>query len=131
MYNPTTIKNADGSKKPHPIVAFKATVRMAAEQAYKGPPLEVAIRVDCLFVMPRPMSLLKKKSPEGRIGHTSKPDRDNLDKAILDSLNGLLWVDDCQICAGEIEKVYQSRSEQPHVVVTVGRYSVDGHCNPN
>ena len=34
----------------------------------------------------------------------SKPDRDNLDKAVLGAIGKRLWKDDGQVCAGTIEK---------------------------
>lgn len=123
VYTPTKIKNADGSKKDHPIVAFKATVRMAFERRYSGAPLEGALRVDCCFVMPRPQRLLGKKDPDSRIPHESKPDRDNLDKAVLDALKGLMWTDDCQASVGLIEKWYAAREEAAHVVIRVFRWN--------
>jgi Holliday junction resolvase RusA-like endonuclease len=119
MYTPTSIKNADGSRKPHPIAAFKATVRMAFRDAYKGPPLSGALRCDCLFVMPRPKNLIWKTRSMPRLPHVAKPDRDNLDKAVLDALKGLAWIDDCQVCQGAIDKFIASGYEQPHVVITI------------
>lgn len=123
MYTPTKIKNADGSKKDHPIVAFKATVRMAFERRYSGAPLEGPLRVDCCFVFPRPQRLLRAKDPDGRIPNDSKPDRDNVDKAVLDSLKGLMWIDDCQAAVGLIEKWYAAKGEASHVVVRVFRWN--------
>lgn len=103
----------------HPIKAFKATVRMAAQSAYNGPPLEGALQVDCVFVFPRSKAMIWKRKPMPRVRHTKKPDRDNCDKAVLDALNGLLWRDDCQVCAGELEKWIASGDEQPHVIIRV------------
>lgn len=54
-----------------------------------------------------------------RLPHAKKPDRDNLDKAYLDALRGLLWIDDAQICDGRIEKWIAAGDEQPHVLITV------------
>lgn len=119
MYTPTKIKNADGTKKDHPIVAFKSTVRMAFERKYSGAPYGLPLRVDCCFVMPRPQKLLRKTDPEGRIPHAQKPDRDNLDKAILDALKGLSWVDDSQISSGLIEKWWAAKNEGPHAIVVI------------
>lgn len=119
VYDVTTIKSADGSKKPHPIVAFKATVRLAAEMAYQGPPMTGPLNVSVYAVFPRPQNMVWKTKAMPREYHTKKPDRDNIDKAVLDSLKGLLWVDDCQICCGEVEKWIAAGSEQPHVVITI------------
>jgi Holliday junction resolvase RusA-like endonuclease len=119
MYTPTKIKTADGKKKDHPIVAFKATVRMAFERKFSGSPFTAPIRVDCCFVMPRPQKLMRKSDPSGRIPHAQKPDRDNLDKAVLDALKGLAWIDDCQASAGFIEKWWTAKDEAAHVVVCI------------
>jgi len=103
----------------HPIAAFKASVRLAASQAFTGAPLAGPLRVDCLFIFPRTKNQIWKSRPMPRIWHAKKPDRDNCDKAVLDALSGLLWLDDSQVCAGTIEKWIAAGDEQPHVVVTI------------
>lgn len=107
------------AKKEHAIHAFKSTVRMAARQAYSGAPLEGPLKVDATFVFPRPGRLRWKTRPMPREPHASKPDRDNCDKAILDALKGLAFVDDGQVCAGQIEKWIAAGDEQPHVTVII------------
>ena len=102
-----------------PVDAFKAGVRLAASQAFSGAPLEGPLRVDSVFVFPRPKHMIWKTKPMPRVWHAKKPDRDNVDKAVLDALTGLLWRDDAQVCAGGQEKWIASGDEQPHVVVTV------------
>lgn len=119
IHEVTHIKNADGSRKHHPIQAFKATVRHAAALEYQGPPLTGPLRVDVCCVFPRPQGMIWKKKLMPREPHAKKPDRDNVDKAILDSLKGLLWVDDAQVCQGSIEKWIAGGDEQAHVVLTV------------
>jgi Holliday junction resolvase RusA-like endonuclease len=54
-----------------------------------------------------------------RLPHDKKPDRDNLDKAFMDALKGLAWLDDAQVCQGEIRKWIASGYEQPHVTVRI------------
>jgi Holliday junction resolvase RusA-like endonuclease len=103
----------------HPVQNFKATVRMAFREAYEGPPLKGALRCDCLFIMPRPKNLIWKTRSMPRLPHVVKPDRDNLDKAVMDALKGLAWIDDSQICQGNIEKWIASGDEQPHAVITI------------
>lgn len=120
IHEVTHIKNpVTGERKPHPIAAFKATVRMAFQEAYTGRPLEGPLRVDLTCVMPRPKSMIWKTRAMPRIPHTGKPDRDNLDKSVLDALKSLAWVDDCQVCQGEIQKWIASGYEQPHVVIRI------------
>ena len=105
--------------KDHPVWAFKAAVALAAQQAYQGPPLEGPLQVSAVFVLPRPSRLRWKTRPMPRQWHTGKPDRDNLEKALYDALNGCLWRDDSQVCDGPITKVIAAGDEQPHVEVTV------------
>lgn len=103
----------------HPVQAFKASVRIAAAIAYDGPPLDGPLQVDCVFTFPRPKAMVWKNKPMPRVWHAKKPDRDNLDKAVLDALSGLLWRDDCQVCSGSLEKWIAAGDEQPGVRVTV------------
>ncbi len=102
----------------HPVNNFKATVRMAAQQypikMFTGP-----LRVDCVFVLPRPQNKRWKTKPMPRYYHTTKPDKDNLEKAVLDALSGILWVNDSQVSAGDVIKFVAAGDEQPHVEITV------------
>ncbi len=125
MYSPTTVKTKAG-RKAHPIVAFKTAVRAAAfGKGFDGTNLlDSALRVDCCFVFPRPQRLLRKNDPKCRLPHTIKPDRDNLDKAVLDSLTGLVWVDDCQASTGLVEKYYAASGEVPHVAIVITKMEV-------
>lgn len=68
-----------------------------------------------------PKSYTKKKRLEiekGLARPMKKPDLDNIAKIILDSLNGVAYIDDKQIVELEIKKYY---SEQPRVEVEIGR----------
>ena len=58
-------------------------------------------RVDWIAYLPMPKSWskTKKESQQGRL-HQSKPDRDNIDKAILDAL----FKDDSMVAQGVMEK---------------------------
>lgn len=98
---------------------FKAITRMAAHQVFQGPPLEGPLRVDMLFVFPRTKGQQWKRKPMPRIRHAKTPDFDNLIKSTADSLKGLVWIDDAQICDGRIEKWIAAGDEQPHVLLTV------------
>lgn len=53
------------------------------------------------------------------IRHIKKPDRDNLDKAVLDALTGIFWIDDCQVCDGRIRKRIASGDESEGVFVSI------------
>jgi Holliday junction resolvase RusA-like endonuclease len=118
VYTPQTLGKGD-TKRPHPIHAFKATLRMVAEQSYTGPPLSGPLRMDLLLVFPRQSAKVWKTKPMPRYRHYIKPDRDNCEKAVLDALKGLVFVDDCQVCAGEPEKWHAAGDEQPHCEITI------------
>ncbi len=102
-----------------PVDAFKATVRLAAAEVYRGPPLDGPVCVNLVFTFPRPKSMIWKIKPMPRLRHAKKPDRDNLDKAVLDALTGLMWRDDAQVCDGSITKWIAAGDEQPGVEITV------------
>lgn len=62
----------------------------------------------------RPGRLLKSGAPPGRIPYTAKPDRDNLDKAVLDALTDAgVWRDDAQVYDGRIRKFYVALGMAP------------------
>lgn len=103
----------------HPVQTFKASVRLAAQQAYQGPPLSGPVGLVVVFVLPRPGRLRWKTRPMPRCLHQGKPDLDNLIKAVKDSLNGLVWRDDGQIAHANLSKVYASGDEQPCVTVEI------------
>lgn len=99
------------AKKSHAIHDFKASVRLAATQAYRGAPLTGPLDVSLVFVFP-------SKSKHRKLKPT-KPDCDNLAKACLDCLNKLLYLDDGQVTCLCVEKYHAERNEQPHVLVTI------------
>ncbi len=107
-YDPSTTDKAD----------FLAAIRHKAPiEPFLGP-----LQVDCYFFFKRPNShfgtgkkagVLKDNAPDWKI---SKPDRDNLDKLVMDSMKDIFWKDDAQACAGSIYKRY---SLNPRTVIVV------------
>lgn len=80
------------------LVRFWVTQYLKKIPGWK--PYENALCVDLTFHMGIPISWSKKKRIQainGEIRPTKKPDADNLVKSVLDSCNGLLWVDDAII----------------------------------
>ena len=72
-------------------------------------PLEGPLKVFLGCVMPMPKSKSKKwkeAALTGAILPTKKPDCDNIAKLILDSLNGVFFVDDSQVVDLQCVKVY-------------------------
>lgn len=127
VYDVKTIKCADGTKKPHPIVAFKATIRHSVQQMYQLAPLEGPLQIRIRAVFPRPKSMIWKTKPMPRVLHTSTPDADNVTKAVQDAVNQILWRDDSQIAIETCEKWIAAGDEQPHVVLTAWKYIAGEH----
>lgn len=82
-------------------------------------PLECAIEIKMVFVMPIPKSTSKKKREKMVVGetkHTKKSDLDNLIKNLFDCMNGIVFVDDKQVFKLDAVKVY---GEEPRTEITV------------
>ena len=84
---------------------------------FRDDPWEIPLALDLLFYMPIPTStsqIKKTQMANGIIGHIKKPDLDNLQKFLLDCLNGLIIRDDSQICEIRAKKLY---SHKPGTVI--------------
>ena len=105
---------------------WKGEIALAARPHCPREPLAGPLYVDIDFLFPRPQRLLSKKSPEGEIPHTSKPDRDNCEKAVLDAMTTLgFWVDDGQVCGGEVRKLYAKKGAASGARIRVHAFAED------
>lgn len=89
----------------HPIHAYRAAVAAAARAAgagVHGEPVQVVID----FIFKRPKSHLRKAGVKADAPRLPRPDIDNLEKAVLDALNGVAWEDDTQVACVVKEKSY-------------------------
>lgn len=67
--------------------------------------------------IPKASSRAKRLEMElARILPTKKPDIDNIAKLVMDSLNGVAWEDDKQVCALEASKFY---GERPRIEIII------------
>ena len=114
-YLPTVKRN--GRKVEHPITAYRARVVQAARQVCSEP-IQGAVAIMIRVVYPRPQKYLAKKYPDERLYYPSCPqDWDNIGKGICDSLNGIAYDDDHQICSVGMLKQMVGRDEEPHTYV--------------
>ena len=116
---------------------WKRQVRAAAATALTGwnlyPP-GVAVEVHLAFRIARPRShlrggrfsgMLKAQAPRH---HVQTPDRDNLEKAVIDALGNfaglppLVWCDDCQVVDGRTSKRWAAPGEPPGVAVAIWEF---------
>jgi Holliday junction resolvase RusA-like endonuclease len=87
FYNPPT---ADSWKK-----AIQAAFLMN-----RKPPITAPVYLAVKF-------FFHKTSCLHGIPHTVKPDKDNLEKAVMDALTAIqIWKDDCQVYGGNTEKYW-------------------------
>ena len=113
-----TPKTADGWK-----YAVKQAVLKHFMRAEEG-----AFSISCLFVFPRPnghygsgrkADMLKPSAPRY---HTQKPDRDNLEKAVMDAITatGVVWRDDSQSDVGCVRKKWvDSENPRPGCLISI------------
>lgn len=91
-------------------VSIQKIVLMAHADRTDGP-----VSVVMCFNLERPKSVTEKK----RLLPWTKPDVDNLAKAVLDACNGILWEDDSRICDLMLRKRYAPAGEWPSITVQV------------
>ena len=99
---------AHGTYTPKRCRDYKAAVAIAAKAAMQGKePMEGAVHIILQFTFAIPKSWPKKKRLYGGIvGHTSRPDWDNLSKSVTDACIGIVYNDDSQIVSASVEKRY-------------------------
>ena len=111
-----------GVYTPGTADAWKARVAHEAKLACRDR-LEGPVRLDVEFVFPRlkghftGKGALSRSAPLG--WRDSKPDRDNLDKGLLDALRGIAFDDDARVCCGEITKRWADIGEESGALVVV------------
>lgn len=108
MYTPAKTAAYEG------LVALAARDAMGAASPFPGP---LAVEIEAVHTVPASWS--KKRRHEALSGSThptTKPDIDNIAKAIADGGNGVAWVDDKQIARLLVTRRY---GETPGVHVRV------------
>ena len=105
---------------PAKTVAYESLVSHAAHQAMDGGALiDCAVHVFMTITCQVPASWSKKKQAAAllqQIRPTTKPDIDNVEKAIFDGCNGVVWRDDVCVVAVTKEKRYGS-TPGVHVII--------------
>jgi Holliday junction resolvase RusA-like endonuclease len=106
---------------PEKTASYENLVKVKAQEAMSGePPFETsAVLYASLFVVP-PASWSKKKREKALmwdIDPTSKPDIDNVLKCLCDSMNGIVFRDDKQVCEVHICKRYDNAARADVKVV--------------
>ena len=98
LYTPAKTANYEG------LVAHAAQAAMAGRPMFDG-----AVACNVFIDAPVPASWSQKKQRmalAGEVLPTTKPDADNVVKAIFDGLNGVLWRDDVLVVDLRVRKRY-------------------------
>lgn len=112
----TTIGGHARAYTPAKTVAYESTVALMARQAMgASSPMAGPLAVSIIATWPIPASWSKKRR-ESEVFKASRPDLDNIAKAIGDGCNGIVWADDSQIVDLRCVKRY---GQIPGVVVEV------------
>lgn len=102
------------TRKYEEWVAHNARMEIGLEPPIDGP---VALYLQIAFEIPTSWPKWKRAMAlEGKILPTAKPDGDNVEKAIMDGFNGIVWSDDSYVVSGGRTKIY---SEKPGVKTKV------------
>ena len=95
---------------PTKTVAYEGLIAHAAQMAMAGRPmLDEAVACNVFIDAPVPASWSQRKQREALAGGvlpTTKPDADNVVKAVFDGLNGVLWRDDVLVVDLRVRKRY-------------------------
>ena len=91
---------------------YEAKVREAAQTAMgSSEPIETPVGAFVYFRVPVPQSYSKSRTKDcldGFLKPSKRPDLDNLLKAVLDAMNGVVYKDDGQLVSLHCTKVYAS-----------------------
>lgn len=105
---------------PQNTINYENWVKACYLEKYKNEkPFEKALEVNIIAFFEIPKSVSKKKKEQmlnNEINPTTKPDTDNIAKSILDSLNGIAYLDDKQVVDLRVRKQY---AEVPSVSVWI------------
>jgi Holliday junction resolvase RusA-like endonuclease len=101
----------------------ETAIKLLIKSMYKEEPMECALEIEVIFYMPIPKgtSNRKKLVLAGQY-HTKRPDLDNLEKFIVDSMNGIVFKDDSQIALSSTMKIY---GLEPRTEITVKGLNID------
>lgn len=104
---------------PTKTASFEKRVANAWIDAYGYTKLSGAVTIGINFYYEVPKTdskKLRQAKIDKKINPTKKPDIDNLIKSVLDGLNGVAYLDDCQVVAIIAYKFY---GETAHTEITV------------
>lgn len=109
---------------------YEDKVRNSYLYTYHGiPPLEKPVTVEIKAYYPIAKSVTRKNRvlmEEGKVLPVVKPDIDNVVKSVLDSLNGVAFVDDNHVVGVMAYKYYENNEHPAGIRVWIRTVDTDG-----
>ena len=112
-------KDSDG------VANYREALWHAAQKVKPEKPIDGPVRIDCVYSMQRPRSHMNRKC-ELKAPHypmefcTKRPDIDNLDKLVMDTLTACgYWIDDSQITDLHSCKRWAHPTHEPGVSIQI------------
>ena len=100
------------------LASWRELIAYTARQAYGARPLiprDVPVTLDLEFVLPRPASAPKRRTPPA----VKKPDLDKIARAVGDALTHVVYSDDSQVTELHARKRVAEPNEPPGVHIRV------------
>lgn len=113
VYDPQKSRNWKATAQQHMADALNAA-NLAAPLVVEG---AVELHVVAVFTCPR--SHWRKRHPTPRRPKMSRPDAENVAKAVQDAASGVLFTDDAQVARLVVEKWIGAQGEAPGVTIFV------------
>jgi len=89
---------------PKDYTDWKNGLKLLAKSKIKKPlETDIYLKIDFFFEIPKSWNKAKKEKAKW---HNIKPDIDNLVKSVMDSFNGVVYVDDGQVVSIQARKQY-------------------------
>ncbi len=106
---------------PAATKTFEAAIAEGARDLFAGdPPIGAPVSVSVVAVSRRPGRLRRRRDPPGLIPKPTRPDADNILKAILDGLvTGGALADDAIVVDARISKFWAEKTGSPRVTIRI------------
>jgi Holliday junction resolvase RusA-like endonuclease len=106
---------------------WKRAVEMAVRPYGAGNPVSGALALSVHIYLPRPARLCRRSVPARSLPHTSRPDADNLLKAVMDAITTAgIWQDDAQVAVVMAGKHYAAIDGRTGAQITLA--ALDWEC---
>lgn len=113
-------RHITGTYDPKTAEEWKSIVVDEARKVRPEAPLDGPLIVTVDFYLKRPKRLMRRADPDGRVLAPCRPDRDNLEKALVDALAQDGWMrDDSQVVGGAVWKWYHAKTGRPGARVVI------------